>query len=238
MTPDSLGMRHEGSVGLYRYWLHLRAGRPAPYRAEFTPEGVGRSLAANTFILERTGAANLRFRLSGSALFDIFGVELRGMSAASLMREEDRSKIAALASSVLLGGRVAVGHCVLEAPDGSTTDAELFMAPLKSDFDQIDRILGAVHIFGDGPISAIPRRCALRGTRIIELDEGSGAQRHATTALPGFAEAAQPFGRATPPLTAIAGGKPAGHGGDGRAPTRKAHLRLIKNDLQEDPSDG
>ncbi|MEM7546848.1 MAG: PAS domain-containing protein [Pseudomonadota bacterium] len=224
-----LGMKHPGTVALYEYWSALRAGRPAPYKAEITANGVGRSLAANTFILENLGAGNLRFRLAGSMLYDIFGLEVRGMNITAMMVDADRARLRTMIEMALDGPSIAIMQGSVVSSDGDAHEIEMVFAPLKNDFDHMDRVLGAAHIFGSDHLAAAPRRCAIRSTRITEIEPGPGPSAEATTALPGFAEEAAAFDHGgADRLTAI--------DGDGitTSAPRRGHLRVIDGDVSGD----
>lgn len=67
----------ESSI-LFTYWDQLRAGRPAPDRAEIDPRDIA-PILGDTFILEgdRTGA--LPYRLAGSRICALFGREMKGV---------------------------------------------------------------------------------------------------------------------------------------------------------------
>jgi hypothetical protein len=67
----------ESSI-LFTYWDQLRAGRPAPDRAEIDPRDIA-PILGDTFILEgdRTGA--LPYRLAGSRVCALFGREMKGV---------------------------------------------------------------------------------------------------------------------------------------------------------------
>lgn len=228
-TPGQriLGLKHSGSVGLYDYWSALRAGRPAPYKAEITAQGVGRSLAANTFILENLGEGNLRFRLAGSMLYDIFGLEVRGMNVTSMMVDGDRARLRSMIEMALNGPSIAVMQGVAVTSGGDARDVEMIFAPLKNDFDHMDRVLGAVHVFGDDALETAPRRCSIRSTRVTEIQPGPGPRAEPSLNVVGFAEEAAPF-------TSENGLKSIEGDGVPSSAPRRGHLRVIEGDLSGD----
>lgn len=185
-TVNGLELKHPGSRQLFEYWSDLRAGRTAPYKAEVTAQGIGRTLAGNTFILENLGDGNLRFRLAGSRLYDIFGLEVRGMSALSIMNDPSRARFRALISDAMEGARVGVCRVAATTPDGQSTMLELIFAPLRSDFDQMNRMLGAVHVLdeGDEELVRAPRRCDILASSSLSFRAEADHQ----SALPGFGD--------------------------------------------------
>lgn len=241
LRVDRTGLKHPDTVKLHDVWSRLRAGRDAPYRAEVTAEAIGRPLAASTFVLEsiglgESGAADLRFRHVGSGIGDLFGMELRGMSALGLTEGGSRERLAALARACLADGEVGVAEGVAVGPNGEALAFEMILAPLRSDFGRMDRLLGAVVLLdGPAPESALPtaRRLRLTEARRISGDgvKGAGAP------LPGFAEGASAFAgkdaapkpdapKPAPPKPAVL--KPIDGDGKTDAP-RKDHLKLVKD---------
>lgn len=223
-TVNGLELKHPGSRQLFDYWSDLRAGRAAPYKAEVTAQGIGRTLASNTFILENLGDGNLRFRLAGSRLYDIFGLEVRGMSALAIMNDASRAKFRTLISDAMDGARVGVCLATANTPDGHSTMLELIFAPLRSDFDQMNRMLGAVHVLGDDEdeLERAPRRCDILASSSLSFRTGTEHEG----ALPGFGERPAGFAHdAPPPLQAIDGGA----SGAPNSPPRRGHLRVIKD---------
>lgn len=223
-TVNGFELKHLGSRQLFEYWSNLRADRAAPYKAEVTAQGIGRSLASNTFILENLGDGNLRFRLAGSRLYDIFGLEVRGMSALSIMSDASRARFRALVDDAMQSVRVGVCRAAAVTPDGERIMLEMIFAPLRSDFGQMNRVLGAIHVLDmeDDDLIRAPRRCDI--TASSSLAFGAGAPEH-EGALPGFADKPAGFTHdAPPPLKSIDGGAA---GDNGKDPPRRGHLKLV-----------
>ncbi|MGU9980562.1 PAS domain-containing protein [Phreatobacter sp. HK31-P] len=66
------------SSSLFTYWDQLRAGRPAPDRAEIDPRDIA-PILGSTFILEGDRAGSLPYRLAGSRVCALFGREMKGV---------------------------------------------------------------------------------------------------------------------------------------------------------------
>ena len=236
-TANMSDMEHAGTRALYDYWTSLRAGRIAPRKAEITAEGVGRALAGNTFILESLGGGNMRFRLAGSALFDIFGLEMRGMSALSTMIQEERAKFRSLLEAVLTKPCIGLLHLSASTPSGAETKAEMLLSPIKSDFDEMNRVLGVIHLLQDEEVETASRRCRIDALRVLPIEGATASLIEGPMA--GFAEPAAAFTggpqaspsrpaaspEAAAPFTSIDGGAQASEDGSER---RRGHLRLVK----------
>lgn len=221
-------LKHPGSHRLFEYWTSLRAGRVAPYKSEVTAAGVGRRLAGNTFVIERMSDGAQRFRLAGSKIYDIFGLELRGMSAAAIMDRASRAKFRELIDEVLAAPCLGAATAEAMTTDGAATPVELLLAPLRSDFDQMNRIIGVVHVYGDdlADVDCAPRRCLLTKAATLSFDAEKRSDLRAP--LPGFAEQATALEHDAPGLRAIDGGAAKGPATKGGAP-RRGHLKLVKD---------
>jgi len=215
-------MKHSGTRQLFEYWSDLRGGRAAPYKSEVTARGIGRTLASNTFILENLADGARRFRLAGSGLHDIFGLELRGMSAQAIMQQESRARMQSLMDECLAAPAVCVFRCSAETQRGPALSLEIVLAPLRSDFDQMNRILGAAHVLDDEqvPVETAPRRCQITDARTLAF---TGPSRFEVSApLPGFAEPPAEFDFQRPGFSSIDGGAQTGQ-------RRRGHLKVVKD---------
>ena len=76
------------------YWESLRKGRPVPDRSEIDPRRIQTALSTS-FILERLAPGVARFRLAGSHLNDLMGMEVRGMPLTSFFLPEARRRASA-----------------------------------------------------------------------------------------------------------------------------------------------
>ncbi|MGF1501277.1 MAG: PAS domain-containing protein [Paracoccaceae bacterium] len=231
-------MIHAEIRALHRYWQTLRNGRQVPFRAEVDPRDMDCD-ARNLLILEDLGGGNVRFRLAGTALVDAFGMELRGMSARSIMAGKARESFGALIAETL--AEPGIGYARLTSEIDAAEVWEVLLLPLKSDFGATDRILGCLH-----PLKGRSRptgRARLRfhidsmSIRPVEADRIAPLPSAvAADGLPsGFAEGQTPFAGPDPAprrgergLRAIEGGRTepntAERGND------RGHLRLVKDD--------
>lgn len=211
-------LRHNGSKALLDYWNALRADRAAPWRAEITPAGLGRLLTPHVFILEALSSGATRLRLSGAALHDIFGLELRGMEAAAAMEAEHRAQFLSLIRETLEKPGFAVMNGRMRPVSGAAAplEAELVMLPLRSDFGRLDRVIGAVHLLSEEPVSPAARRFQVTSTSFQELPETT----FQAEALPGFAE---------PSATAFTGRSAEKKKPQSFRERRRDHLRVVRD---------
>jgi hypothetical protein len=207
---------------LKAYWERLRAGRIAPYRAEIDPREFETALE-NMFIVERIAPGNMRIRLAGMKVCEMMGMEVRGMQPSLFVTEADRERFDRLLGVVM--SEPAVVEIALEAPGRpGGIKATMLLMPLRSDFGEINRVLGCASV--EGGIVQAPLAFALKEIGISPIHAREAAVE-AKRALPGFAEEQEGFEGppAAPHLRAIEGNPEAG--GTKRA---RPKLRVIDCD--------
>ncbi|MDE1130590.1 MAG: PAS domain-containing protein, partial [Ascidiaceihabitans sp.] len=74
------------------YWEALRGSRLVPKRSEIDPRGIEYALEY-TFVLERIAIGMARFRIAGSHLCNIMGMEVRGMPLSSFITPSGRKTL-------------------------------------------------------------------------------------------------------------------------------------------------
>ncbi|MEM1343593.1 MAG: PAS domain-containing protein [Pseudomonadota bacterium] len=244
---DLLRARFDGNAAmigteiraLHRYWERLRNGRDVPYRAEVDPRDMTCDVRY-LFVLEDLGEGNLRFRLAGTALNEAFGVDLRGMSARTLMQGRARESFTALIQETL--AEPGVGYARLDAPDDDDELWEVVLLPLRSDLGAVDRVLGGLVPVRRGRQARGTGRLRLTIAKmsILGLEESAPRGRPGLPVplgqppLPvaGFAEEQAAFEgpKAPGPLRAIEGGLGTDARPAGQARERRDHLRLVRDD--------
>jgi hypothetical protein len=186
---------------LKSYWEKLRAGRIAPYRAEIDPRQFDSALE-NMFIIEKLSADNMRIRLSGMKICEMMGMEVRGMQPGYLIDEPDRQRFERLLNVVM--AEPAVIELKLEAPtrEGSY-HATMLLMPLRSDFGEINRVLGCTS--GEGDVLEPPLAFTIQDVSVTPIEPNQSAD--ANTLMPGFAEEKTGFAAApaAPKLVSIEG---------------------------------
>ncbi len=209
---------------LKSYWERLRAGRIAPYRAEVDPRQFETALE-NMFIIERIRPDNLRIRLAGMKIAELMGMEVRGMEAGFLVDDPDRQRFERLLNVVMSEPAVVELKLVARGRVGPYR-ATMLLMPLRSDFGDVNRVLGCAAGPADG--FAPPAAFQIEEATVTPIEQNAFAEP--AVALPGFAEdqtAFHPASSVSPPkLRAIEGNPDAAP--RPRAGTPK--FRVIDND--------
>lgn len=190
-------------TSLKSYWERLRAGRIAPYRAEIDPRQFESALE-NMFIVEKIGDDNMRIRLAGMKICEMMGMEVRGMQSGYLIDETDRTRFERLLGVVM--GEPAVVEVKLAAQHrAGAFAATMLLMPLRSDFGEINRVLGCLSF--DGDIVAAPLALAIADVAVTPIEPSQAAE--GKSAMPGFAEEAAGYDPApTPPTLRAIDGNP------------------------------
>lgn len=185
---------------LKSYWERLRAGRIAPYRAEIDPRQFEAALE-NMFIIERIGEDNMRIRLAGMKICEVMGMEVRGMQPGYLIDETDRTRFERLLNVVM--NEPAVVELQLNAEAGiGRFGATMLLMPLRSDFGEINRVLGCMSV--EGEVLAAPLAFAICDVSVTPIEPSQAGD--ARQSLPGFAD--EPAGYAAPPKLRSIEGNP------------------------------
>jgi hypothetical protein len=199
---------------LKSYWDRLRAGRVAPYRAEIDPRQFEAALE-NMFIIEKLAPENMRVRLAGMKICEMMGMEVRGMPPHALIEERDRVRFDRLLNVVLT--EPAIVELKLAAQNrAGLYRATMLLMPLRSDFGDINRVIGCTS--GEGDFFAAPLAFAVEDVAVTAVEPSQGAEPK--QALPGFAEAQAEYAPAPPRLRSIEGNPNASGKRDTAAPRR------------------
>ena len=97
-----------------------------------------------TFILERMENGGFRFRLAGTRITEVLGLELRGFDFLDLWNSADRQGVGTHLANVTEQGGVAHLGFTAAADDGRTAKFEAVLLPLIHTDKIIDRIVGAI----------------------------------------------------------------------------------------------
>ncbi len=132
-----------------------------PSRCEIDPRGL-EGVLAHAFILERIAGGLARFRIAGSHLADLAGLELRQMPCSALFLPTSREILSDALTAVF--EEPAAIRMTLTSPAGFGREAlegEMTLLPLRSDLGDIDRVLGGIVL--TGRTGRTPRRFEITG---------------------------------------------------------------------------
>ena len=176
------------------YWEGLRLGGLVPMREALDPRGMAGALE-HVFMVEQIAPGLARFRLAGSLLAELMGVEVRGMPISAMFDPVARDALGPLLEQVFAGP--AIAHLDLEAERGigrPALSARLMMLPLRSRAGGVDLALGCIVL--DAPVGRAPRRFALARTTTERLAIPAPASPHKALEC---AEAAAEYTMPSPP---------------------------------------
>jgi hypothetical protein len=154
-------MRSNTSTELFRYWNTIRGKRDLPRRDEVEPGDI-RTLLPNLFILERDRNAGISFRLAGTHVCALFGLELRGRQFGLLWLNAQAAKAQRMAGQVMTHRVPVMLSARGRTADAREIEVEALLLPLASTEGASDRILGA--------LSPLSRPYWLHATSVEGLD--------------------------------------------------------------------
>ena len=135
-------MQHTTSKILHDYWNEVRADRPAPLRIEIEPSRIA-AILPDTLIVERSAPRKLRFRLAGTRLCELFGMELRGVDFLSLWTSSDQDTLITNIDRTVADASVATLGVKSVTTSGRMTLSELILLPLSNSDGDMSRFMGA-----------------------------------------------------------------------------------------------
>lgn len=139
-------MKQRVTSALFDYWNALRGERPAPDRDEIDA-GAIRPCLAYTFILALDPQRGHPFRIAGTALCEMFGIELTGTPFTHLWMESNAPEQADIPDliSTIAHEQIGVVAGALGRGDAQQSlDLEMILLPLTSGAFGTSRILGAL----------------------------------------------------------------------------------------------
>lgn len=153
-------LRHTVVPAVLAEWDRLRGDRVAPARSELDPARLATALEY-LFVAEIIAPGVARLRLAGQNLYQLLGMEPRGMPLCCLTLPAARPELAEALRQVSRGVRVQLP---LRAPRGlgrPAIDGLLVLLPLTDDAGRITRVLGVLETHGQ--TGRAPRRFDLAG---------------------------------------------------------------------------
>ncbi|MFW2544511.1 PAS domain-containing protein [Primorskyibacter sp. 2E107] len=138
------------------YWMGLCGEDQIPLRSQIDPRGMETALE-NAFLMERIAPTMGKIRVAGTHLSDLMGMQIAGMPLSTMIAPSDREQFG-LAIEALFA-EPSIVRVELRAEGGfgkPDMEAHMIILPLRSDFGDVSRALGA--LITQGRIGRTPRR--------------------------------------------------------------------------------
>ncbi|SLN71537.1 PAS domain-containing protein [Ruegeria meonggei] len=175
------------------YWTALLTGDGVPMRSQIDPRGL-ENILEYTFILERIAPGLARFRLAGSHLNNLAGMEVRGMPLTAFFEPDARTEITDVLEQVFTGPSIAELGLISPGNLGrARMQARMILLPLKSDLGDVSRVLGVM--VSDGAVGTTPRRFTISDHQMRAASDVQAPQPKAPETVDGFAEDQADFKR-------------------------------------------
>ncbi|MEM9854787.1 MAG: PAS domain-containing protein [Pseudomonadota bacterium] len=201
MVNFTKSQRFEGIAALEAYWQSVRGNRTVPLRSDIDPRGLESALDF-AFIVERVTAGVIRFRLAGSQLNELMGMDVRGMPITSFFGSASRAELLDAMECVFDGPEaIEFGLESAAGPGKPALPGQMIILPLKSDLGDVSRAIGCFPTRGE--MGRAPRRFELSGVisrrslrDVAEFPDVTRRPAPRPASQPtelGFAEPEQPF---------------------------------------------
>ncbi|AUC55537.1 MAG: PAS domain-containing protein [Sagittula sp.] len=178
MTEREKARREAPLRQVETYWRGLCDGSSVPLRSQVDPRGMESALE-NAFLLERIAPSMAKIRVAGTHLNDLMGMQVAGMPLSSLIAPADRERFGQGVTALFADPAIVRIDLRAEAGFGKPDlEASLVLLPLRSDFGDLTRGLGA--LISHGRIGRTPRRFQVVRMHISAAVSG-------TPAAPGLA---------------------------------------------------
>ncbi|MEM6942063.1 MAG: PAS domain-containing protein, partial [Pseudomonadota bacterium] len=146
------------------YWNSVRQNFDVPHRCDIDPRGIT-GMLSRTFILERVAPGLARFRVAGTHLNDLLGMDVRGMPISAMFQPKGREELAESLEQVF--EKPGILRAALVSPQGfrlPQINAELLVLPLRDTDGDVTRAIGC--LLAKGQIGKAPRRFEFRHLRV------------------------------------------------------------------------
>ncbi|MGP6088397.1 PAS domain-containing protein [Antarctobacter jejuensis] len=153
------------------YWNGLCEKDAVPLRSQIDPRGMEDALE-NAFLMERIAPTMAKVRVAGTHLNDLMGMQVAGMPLSSLIAPAERERFGEAVSHLFADP--AIVRIDLRAEGGfgkPDLEANMVLLPLRSDFGDQSRALGA--LVSHGRIGRTPRRFVIRSIDVTSALGGT-----------------------------------------------------------------
>ncbi|WP_291738105.1 PAS domain-containing protein [Leisingera sp. F5] len=155
------------------YWTALRRGDDVPSRSQIDPRGL-ENILSNTFILERIAPGIARFRLAGTLVNEMAGMEVRGMPVTAFFTTEARKQLSSAMEHMFETPAIVELELQIEAPRQRTPrEARMLLLPLRSDLGDISRVLGV--LVADEGTAATSQRFSITSIEMRTVGNAPGS---------------------------------------------------------------
>lgn len=181
------------SRDLLTYWNATRRDLDVPRRSDIDPRGIA-GMLSRTFVLEQIAPGLARFRVAGTHLGDLLGMDVRGMPISAMLRPGSRERLALALRDVfdmpgiLRASLVSPGE--LRRPE---LLGELLILPLRDERGDVTRAIGC--LVSRGQIGRAPRRFDVRHIRVDPVSVVKAAAPLSETGSNIATDAAPEFGK-------------------------------------------
>lgn len=124
-------MKHPSSRAFFAYWDKKRGSARAPDRADIDPAAV-RELLGDIFVLSCEPKLGFPFRVAGTRVCALAGLDLKERGFAALFTEASRGEIEEIATVVADETLGAVAGVTALRRDGSKAHLELLLLPFNA----------------------------------------------------------------------------------------------------------
>ena len=142
------------------YWRRLRGERLVPRKGEIDPRAIKDHLAF-CFLIQREGEDRFTFRLAGTGLCELFGLELKGHNFLHYWADEARNVARTSLSRVANLSVPTVAVCVAETADLKPLRGEMILVPFEGEAGEGTLLLGHFQ-----PLEPLAR---LGGKKLVRL---------------------------------------------------------------------
>lgn len=150
------------------HWEALRGGALAPARTALDPRAIASALEF-VFVAELVAPTVARLRLSGQRLFDLLGMEPRGMPLSVFLAHDARDALDDALRQVAHGARVSLPLRGARSLGRPGINARMVLLPLTDGKGQINRVLGVLEYHGQ--VGRTPRVLSMAaGIELVASD--------------------------------------------------------------------
>lgn len=162
----------------YEYWLTRSAGGTRiPDKAGFDPVDM-RAFLANVLLIDKEAATGrFRYRLAGTEICDVYGLEPKGRYVDEVLRGEYRDFLIGVYERVVREKVCIYCESHLQVADGAKKHIERIICPMTTNGVEVDCLFIVQHYvgFATGP-TPVEHFSAGLGTRYVHLTEDVAAR--------------------------------------------------------------